>query len=48
MAVLLHLDKIVGRRLKESAIGFAANSQEEVEGGRILEHAKTPRHVECG
>jgi len=43
-----HLDKIVGRRLKESAIGFAANSQEEVEGGRILEHAKTPDFIKFG
>ena len=43
-----HLDKIVGRRLKESAIGFAAASQEEVEGARILEHARTPDFIKFG
>ncbi|RTZ69179.1 MAG: hypothetical protein DSZ35_03165 [Verrucomicrobia bacterium] len=43
-----HLDKIVGRRLKESSIGFAAGTQDEVEGGRILEHARTPDFIKFG
>ncbi len=43
-----HLDKIVGRRLKESAIGFAANSNEEVKSDQILEHAKTPDFIKFG
>ena len=43
-----HLDKIVGRRLKESSIGFAAGSQEEVEGEQVLEHAKTPDFIKFG
>ena len=43
-----HLDKIVGRRLKESSIGFAAGTQEEVEGERVLEHARTPDFIKFG
>ena len=43
-----HLDKIVGRRLKESSIGFAAGTQDEVEGGQILEHARTPDFIKFG
>ncbi|MCH2592913.1 MAG: AAA family ATPase [Pedosphaera sp.] len=43
-----HLDKIVGQRLKESAIGFAAASQDQVEGSRILEHARTPDFIKFG
>ena len=43
-----HLDKIVGRRLKESSIGFAAGTQKEVEGERVLEHARTPDFIKFG
>ena len=43
-----HLDKIVDRRLKESTIGFAGGEQDDVDGDRILEHAKTPDFIKYG
>jgi endopeptidase Clp ATP-binding regulatory subunit ClpX len=42
------LDKIVSRRLKESSIGFAAGTQDEVEGDRVLEHVRTPDFIKFG
>ena len=42
------LDKIVQRRLKESAIGFASSNQKDVENDQILEHAKTPDFIKYG
>ena len=36
------------RRLKEATIGFAGGEQDDVEGDRILEHAKTPDFIKYG